>query len=285
MRTIVHISDLHFPLVDPHVISTLANTINGLAPDLVVISGDLTQRARRSQFKKAAAFFDALTPTRLVVPGNHDVPMFNIPMRLLMPFWEYRRYISENLEPVFEDSEMMVVGLNSVRTVLFSDEGRLNITQADRGAERISRAADGVIKIIVTHHPFDVPQGEPQDKMIGRSRMAMERLAHVGTDIFLAGHLHVSHVGGTATRYKIAGHSALLVQAGTMSTRERGEPNTFNVIRIVNSEHVTIDRLAWNAAASSFLPCWHGEFQQSHHEWSALPAASQKTAQDLRIGG
>ncbi len=269
MRTIVHISDLHFPLVDPRVMSSLATTINAVAPDLVVISGDLTQRARASQFKAAAAFLAELRPPRLVVPGNHDVPMFNIPMRLLAPFAGYLKYIAEDLEPVFEDAEILVVGLNSVRTVLFSDEGRLNVAQADRGAERLRRAPDGTIKIIVTHHPFDVPQGEPQDKMIGRSRMAMERLASVGADIFLAGHLHVSHVGGTATRYKIAGHSALLVQAGTMSTRERGEPNSFNVMRIANGERVEIDRLAWNESSGTFVACWRGEFQQTNHEWSA----------------
>ena len=269
MRTIAHISDLHFPLVDPRVMASLAKTINNAAPHLVVVSGDLTQRARRSQFIAAAAFLKTLQPPVLVVPGNHDVPMFNIPARLITPFAGYRKYIAEDLEPVFEDAEMLVVGLNSVRTVLFSDEGRLNVGQADRGAARLKRAAAGVMKIIVTHHPFDVPQGEPQDKMIGRSRMAMERLAHVGADIFLAGHLHVSHVGGTATRYHIAGHSALLVQAGTMSTRERGEPNSFNFIRIANSEHVTIDRMAWDESSAAFRVCWQGAFRQAGGEWSS----------------
>jgi len=269
MRVIVHASDLHFPLVDRRMMSALAETINTMAPHLVVISGDLTQRARRGQFQQAAAFLKRIQPPILVVPGNHDVPMFNIPARLITPFAGYKRYIREDLEPVFSDDEMMVVGLNSVRTVLFSDEGRLNVGQADSGAAKLSHAAPGVIKIIVTHHPFDVPEGAPEDKMIGRSRMAMERLAHVGTDIFLAGHLHISHVGGTATRYKIAGHSALLVQAGTMSTRERGEPNSFNVIRIESSERVAIDRMAWNESTGAFGVCWHGAFRQTAGEWSA----------------
>lgn len=269
MRTIAHLSDLHFPIVDPRVIASLTTTINGLAPDLVVVSGDLTQRARRSQFVAAATFLSSLSSPRLVVPGNHDIPMFNIPARLFTPFASYRKYIAEDLEPVFDDAEMLVVGANSVRTMLFSDEGRLNEAQADRAAARLQRAADGVIKIVVTHHPFDVPDGARERKMIGRSRMAMERLAHAGADIFLAGHLHISHVGGTATRYKIAGHSALLVQAGTMSTRERGEPNSFNVIRIADRERVKIERLAWNASTDTFEICWSGQFSHVRHEWSA----------------
>lgn len=269
MRTIVHTSDLHFPHVDPRVISALADWINNLSPDLVVISGDLTQRARRSQFVEASTFIKSIRPPLLVVPGNHDVPMFNVTARVLTPFAGYREHIADDLEPVFDDPEMLVVGLNSVRTVLFSDEGRLNVSQADRAAERLRGAAPSAMKIVVTHHPFDVPKGARQDKMIGRSRMAMERLAAAGTDIFLAGHLHISHVGGTATRYRIAGHSALLVQAGTMSTRHRGEPNSFNVIHINDRDTVTIDRMAWNPLTSGFTNYWQGAFQLTNGEWAA----------------
>lgn len=269
MRTIVHTSDLHFPRVDTRVMAELATCINGLAPDVVVVSGDLTQRARRSQFLQAAAFLHSLEPRVLVVPGNHDVPMFNIPARLFSPFAGYRKYIAEDMEPVFEDAELLVVGLNSVRTVLFSDKGRLNIAQADRGAERLRLATPDMVKIIVTHHPFDVPPGAGQAKMIGRSRVAMERLAAAGADLFLAGHLHVSHVGHTATRYQIAGHSALLVQAGTMSTRERGEPSSFNVIRIADRQNVMIDRMAWTASSSTFTRDWQGTFRLSDGEWAA----------------
>lgn len=269
MRTIVHTSDLHFPRVDARMIAALTTCINDLAPDLVVVSGDLTQRARRSQFLQAAAFLKSLTPRVLVVPGNHDVPMFNIPARMLSPFAGYRQHIAEDLEPVFEDSEMVVVGLNSVRTVLFSDEGRLNVAQAERGADRLRQATPDVVKIIVTHHPFDVPHGAREDKMIGRSRMAMERLAAAGADIFLAGHLHVSHVGGTAARYQIAGHSALLVQAGTMSNRERGESNSFNVLRLSDRTSVSIDRLAWDQSTCTFTVRWTGTFRLTSGAWAA----------------
>lgn len=268
MRTIVHTSDLHFPRVDPRMMTVLATWINQVSPDLVVVSGDLTQRARRSQFLQAAAFLHSLHPPLLVVPGNHDVPMFNIPARVLTPFAGYRTHIAEELEPVFDDPEMLVVGLNSVRTVLFSDEGRLNVSQADRAAAALRAADTGAMKIVVTHHPFDVPAGARQDKMIGRSRMAMEKLAAAGTDIFLAGHLHISHVGGTATRYRIAGHSALLVQAGTMSTRHRGEANSFNVIRINDRDTVTIDRMAWDPSTSVFASYWQGAFRLTAGEWA-----------------
>src|SRR5690606_14590901 len=118
-------------------------------------------------------------------------------------FAGYRRYIADDMEPVFEDAELLVVGLNSVRTALFSDKGRLNEAQTERAARRLQVASPELIKIIVTHHPFDVPPGAGEAKMIGRSRAAMDHLATAGADMFLAGHLHVSHVGHTATRYRI----------------------------------------------------------------------------------
>jgi len=123
------------------------------------------------------------------------------------------------------------VGLNSARSVLFSGAGRLNEGQAARAAAWLQSAPATAIKIVVTHHPFDVPEGHRDDHLAGRSAMAMSRLAKVGADLFLAGHLHVSPVGHTAERYQIAGHCALVVQAGTLSTRHRGEPNLFNLLR------------------------------------------------------
>jgi 3',5'-cyclic AMP phosphodiesterase CpdA len=266
MRTVVHLSDLHFGRVDPRLVPPLVQTIHAIAPHLIAISGDLTQRARRSQFVQAGAFLQQLTFPTIVVPGNHDLPLYNIAARFLSPLTRYRHYIARDLRPVFVDEEMIVVGLNSARSLPFGGGGRLNEEQVEQAAASLRSAAPHVVKIVVTHHPFGLPEGHGEDHLIGRSRMAMEQLARVGADLFLAGHLHVSHVGCTADRYKIAGHSALVVQAGTMSTRGRGERNSFNVVRLARP-HVTVDRYTWDEEHQTFGTSWSGAFQRTPEGW------------------
>jgi 3',5'-cyclic AMP phosphodiesterase CpdA len=267
MQTVVHLSDIHFGRVDPGLVEPLIHTIHSVAPDLVAVSGDFTQRARRAQFREARAFLDRLPFPLLVVPGNHDVPLFNVAARFLDPYGGYRRYISTDLEPVFQNDEMIVVGLNSARALPFSGIGRLNEAQVRRAAARLLDAPSAAMRIVVTHHPFDLPKGYHDEHLIGRSTMAMQQLAAAGADVFLAGHLHVSHVGDTAARYRIAGHSALVVQAGTMSTRQRGELNTVNVLRLARPE-ITIERYSWNPTAGSFHSSWRSAFRQGHDGWS-----------------
>jgi 3',5'-cyclic AMP phosphodiesterase CpdA len=267
MRTIVHVSDLHFGRVDPRLVPPLVQTIHAIAPHLIAVSGDLTQRARRSQFAQARAFLQQLPFPKIVVPGNHDVPLYNVAARLLGPLTRYRHYIARDLKPVFVDEEMIVVGLNSVRSALFGGGGRLNEEQVGRAASCLQTAAPHVVKIVVTHHPFGLPEGHGEEHLIGRSRMAMEQLARVGADLFLAGHLHVSHAGCTAERYKIAGHSALVVQAGTMSTRGRGERNSFNVVRLARP-HISVERYTWDEERQTFRTSWSGAFQQTPEGWS-----------------
>jgi 3',5'-cyclic AMP phosphodiesterase CpdA len=266
MRTIVHLSDIHFGRVDPRLVAPLVRTVQEIAPDLVAISGDLTQRARRRQFEQARAFLDQLPAPQLVVPGNHDVPLFNLAARFLNPYGGYRRHIAEDLEPVFEDAEMIAVGLNSARSLQLHGGGRLNETQVARAAARLRAAPPGAMRIVVTHHPFDLPAGHRLDELIGRSGMAMPQLAAAGADLFLAGHLHVSHVGHTAERYHTPGHSALVVQAGTLSTRGRGEVNAINVVRLA-PPRITIERYSWNEAAKGFQSTWTGDFQRTADGW------------------
>ena len=143
-----------------------------------------------------------------------------------------------------------MIGLNSARALITGGRGRLNMEQIERRRRGCVPLPPAPIKVIVTHHPFDLPEGYPTEHLVGRASMAMQRFAEAGADLFLAGHLHVSHVGHTAERYNIAGHSALVVQAGTLSTRGRGELNTFNVLRIGRPE-MTIERYSWEDGQSA----------------------------------
>lgn len=266
MATIAHLSDIHFGRVDSRIIEPLVRTIEAVSPDLVAVSGDLTQRARRSQFREAREFLDKLRFPVLVVPGNHDVPLFNLAARFIDPYGGYRRYIQKNLEPVYESAEVIAVGLNSARPFPFHGGGRINERQAAWAAARLQSAPDGQVKIVVTHHPFDLPETHGDEHLIGRSDMAMRQLADAGADVFLAGHLHVSHVGHTATRYRIAGHSALVVQAGTLSTRGRGELNTINLLRLTRKQ-IQIERYTWDESGHVFKSSWIRVFHRTPEGW------------------
>jgi len=268
MRTVVHLSDLHFGRVDPAIIAPFTERITAIRPDLIAVSGDLTQRARRRQFQRAAAFLDSLPFEKVIVPGNHDVPFFNLPARLFNPFGGYRRWISPNLEPAYVDDEVAVIGLNSARALITRGRGRLNDEQIAAAVERMRRLPPAPIKVIVTHHPFDLPEGFRAEHLLGRASVAMKRFAEVGADLFLAGHLHVSHIGHTADRYNIAGHSALVVQAGTLSTRGRGELNSFNVLRIARPK-LTIERYTWKTGGRAFDLSYTGTFRHTPDGWTA----------------
>jgi len=266
MTTVAHLSDIHFGRVEPRLIAALVRTITAVEPKLVAISGDLTQRARRQQFLEARRFLDLLPFPLLVVPGNHDVPLFNIPVRLLNPYGAYRRHIQRDLEPTFESEEMIPVGLNSALAFPFHGGGRLNEAQVARAAGRLRSGGNRAVKVVVTHHPFDLPATHADEHLIGRADMAMRELAEAGADVFLAGHLHVSHVGTTATRYQLGGRSALIVQAGTMSTRYRGELNTLNVLDLTR-DRIAIRRHTWDEPAGAFQVSWERSFDRAPDGW------------------
>ena len=269
MRTLVHLSDLHFGRVDRQVIEPLIKTIGEIKPDLVAVSGDLTQRARSSQFVEARVFLDALPKPQIVVPGNHDIPLHNIFARFLQPLNKYRFYITEDLQPSYADEEMVVVGLSTARSLTIKG-GRINHEQVARVREKLCSFPDEVVKILVTHHPFDLPAGHSERDLVGRAQMAMHGLAECGADLFLSGHLHLTYSGHTAKRYNIEGHSALVVQAGTAtSTRGRGEANSFNVLRL-DHPRIAVERLSWNNETASFVMASEEHFRHSIDGWARL---------------
>ena len=265
MRVIVHLSDIHFGRIDLTTVQPLAAAISRIRPDLLAVSGDLTQRARRTEFAQARRFLDSLPFPRLVVPGNHDVPLYNVFTRFLRPLARYTHAITSNLAPVHRDEEMIVVGVNTARSWTWG-EGRINAAQVDEIVDRLGGVPDGLIRIVVTHHPFDLPEGVKEKRLLGRAVMAMRKLSSAGADLFLAGHLHVSHIGHTAERYNIEGHSALVVQAGTVSTRSRGEHPSFNVVR-VERPTIAVERLVWNPERRIFEEAAASHFRHTPTGW------------------
>jgi 3',5'-cyclic AMP phosphodiesterase CpdA len=276
VRTLLHLSDLHFGRVDPATLEPLLAAAKEIRPDVVIVSGDLTQRARGWQFRQARDFLAALPLPQIVVPGNHDVPLYNVALRFVDPLANYRRYVTEDLEPFYRDDEIAVAGINTARSLTFKG-GRINERQVARVRERLCALPENVSRVIVTHHPFDLPEGRAKADLVGRARMAMEAFVACGADVIASGHLHVSHTAHTAIRYRIPGRSALVVQAGTAtSTRERGEPNSFNVIAVERAR-ISVERRVWRAADRVFVPAARETFDRTAEGWErATPEESAK---------
>jgi 3',5'-cyclic AMP phosphodiesterase CpdA len=237
MKTVVHLSDLHFGRIDQPRIAPLLETIKSIKPEMVVISGDLTQRATKKEFAEAKAFLDSLSLPIFTVPGNHDIPLYHIFRRLFTPFNYYKNFISSDLAPFYVDDEIALIGINSARSIAVSS-GRINKAQIEKIEKIVEDIPEDIVRIAVCHHPFELPVLSPTHhkhthKIIGRSKMAMERLAKLKIDIFLSGHLHLHYISETTERYKIKNYNALLVQAGTaISKRIRSKPVSFNVLRV-----------------------------------------------------
>lgn len=270
MSKIVHISDVHFGREDAAVVECLVEKIVEIDPQVVVASGDLTQRARRSQFTSARAFLDRLPKPQIVVPGNHDVPLYNFVGRFAHPLDNYKRYITENLEPFFLSDMLAIAGVNTARSMTIKG-GRISAKQVALIRQRMTGLSDTLLKIVVTHHPFDVPEGRDEDDIVGRAREAMPLIAESGADVFLSGHLHVSHIGHSARRYRLeSGRSALIIQAGTAaSTRERGEENSFNLLEW-DRPVLSVRRFQCSIPTAGFYLATDEQFTQTAVGWERL---------------
>jgi 3',5'-cyclic AMP phosphodiesterase CpdA len=249
MARIAHLSDLHFGAHDPALVEAVAIRIDEEKPDLVVISGDFTQRARTEQFQQACDFLQQLRDAGhevLGVPGNHDVPLYDVLRRFLSPLTRYRRFIDDELCPHHELKDASVLGINTARSLTFKD-GRINQDQV----EYIRQVFDGPTersRVLVTHHPlFALPVDESGEtgKALGRQELALDIVADAGVDLLLAGHNHrasTHHAPDLVTRAS----STLVVQAGTAtSTRLRDEEQSFNMID-VRADDVTITVQGWD---------------------------------------
>jgi 3',5'-cyclic AMP phosphodiesterase CpdA len=270
LRIIAHLSDLHFGHVDPAIPPVLRAALLDIGPDLLVVSGDLTQRARREQFWQARHFLDSLPFPRVVVPGNHDVPLYNVLARWLRPLEKYKAIISADLEPVYADEEIVALGINTARALTFKN-GRINRRQVDELHERLAAIGPGArVRIVVAHHPFILPEGADPRDLIGRAKMGLSAFAEAEVDLILSGHLHVGRTVVEATPNGAAGPALLLIQAGTAtSTRLRDDMNSFNVLRIAHPE-LTIERLSWDDARAAFAASSLERYRRVSNAWQRV---------------
>ncbi|HEV2295647.1 MAG TPA: metallophosphoesterase [Tepidisphaeraceae bacterium] len=251
MRTIAHISDVHFGKDDPLVAEALIEELHAHKPSLVVMSGDFTQRSRAGQYRRAAEWMKRLPGPQLVVPGNHDIPLFNVFARFFWPLANYRKHITRDLRPMYEDPELLVIGINTARSFTFVrdgfwKDGRISEEQLlDVKLKACDRPPEQ-FKVVVTHHPFIPPPKERPHGIVHGARRALDQFEQCHIDMCLAGHLHMGYSDDVRIHHEAVKRSILSVQAGTaISTRRRSEPNAYNLITI-NGDYVTIQVHAWN---------------------------------------
>ena len=247
MTRIVHLSDLHFGAHDERLVEAVEWQVDELKPDLVVISGDFTQRARTEQFRDACTFLDGLRERGhevLGVPGNHDVPLYDVLRRFLSPLARYRRFIDDTLCPFIELPGVAVLGVNTARSLTFKD-GRINQDQVAFIRETFSRTPNESFRVLVTHHPlFALRVGDEVERAIGRQELALNAIEESGVDMLLAGHAHHASSQDAGDLVTRAG-GVLVVQAGTAtSTRVREQGQSFNTIDIAEGS-ATITIHAW----------------------------------------
>jgi 3',5'-cyclic AMP phosphodiesterase CpdA len=260
MSVVMQISDTHFGTEQADVVEALICMFREEKPELVILSGDITQRARRSQFAAARAFVDRLAPTPLVaIPGNHDIPLLNMGMRLLAPYANYSRAFGDDLEPEFSAPNLLVMGVNTTRPYKHAD-GEVSVAQVQRVAARLMQAAPEQLRIVVTHQPICALLPEDETNVLQGHAGAVRRWAEAGADLVLGGHIHLPYVIPLNERHPYLSRRMWAVQAGTaVSSRLRhGANNSVNLIRYADGQrpalNCSIERWDFEPQTRHFMP-------------------------------
>jgi DNA repair exonuclease SbcCD nuclease subunit len=272
MRTIIHVSDLHFGRIEARTAGHLLVSFKDIKPDLVIISGDITQRAWPREFKEASKFLEGIKEAGLkyfVIPGNHDVESFLKPIsRGFDPYKNYKKYISETVESFYSDQEIAVASINTVRHLRIKN-GHLREEEV-RGVQKwFSGFPPEIAKIVVSHHPLDLPSDKHARKLARKSDIGLELLSFHNIDLYLSGHYHRSSVVTTEERYNKLKYCAIAVQAGTVSKRQRGELQSFNVIR-VSKPDIILETYLFNPIDEIFAKSNIIEFKINQNLWKKM---------------
>lgn len=229
---IAHLSDPHFGTLNPGAEEALLLALRTLAPDLILITGDITQRARRSQFRAAKNFNRQLHPIPIIaIPGNHDIPLMNIFGRLFFPYWGFQRLFTGRVEKDLMIKGVQVVGLNSTSRWRHI-QGDFKIPRIRRRFEKAETGA--IVRIAAFHHPMDCAKGIDEKNLLRGRNEAMEVFDGAKVDLVVGGHIHDPYVDLSTLRYPRFSRAIVLSVAGTcLSWRTRkGAPNSFNIVDV-----------------------------------------------------
>jgi 3',5'-cyclic AMP phosphodiesterase CpdA len=233
MTVLLHISDTHFGTEEAPVVAALQALAKEQKPDGLILSGDITQRARGPQFAAARKFCDSLAiPQVLTLPGNHDIPLYNVAARMFAPYGGYMEAFGRELEPELEFGDVVLIGVNTTRPERHKD-GEVSDRQIARVVQRLQRARREQLRVVVTHQPACVMRAEDEKDRLHNGEAAVQAWAKAGADLVLGGHIHLPFVSDLCARSEGTARPMYCVQAGTaLSHRVRhGSPNSINIIR------------------------------------------------------
>lgn len=262
MTLLLQVSDTHFGTEQAPVVAALERLVAAQRPDVLLLSGDITQRATAAQFAAARAFVDRLqVPKVLAVPGNHDIPLFNLKQRLLQPYARYQRAFGSDLEPEFDSPSVLVLAVNTTRWWRHAD-GEVSTAQIDRVATRLAGATARQWKLVLLHQPVVVTREEDRKNLLHGHAQAVQRWRAAGADIVLGGHIHLPFLlplpapAPDGRRGQATGPVLWALQAGTaVSSRVRADAgNSVNLIRVADSgpRQAAVERWDHDAGLQQF---------------------------------
>jgi 3',5'-cyclic AMP phosphodiesterase CpdA len=257
MTVLLQVSDPHFGTERPEVLEGLQQFARELSPDVVVLSGDITQRATAAQFRAARAFADRLAPAPvLAIPGNHDIPLFDVATRALRPYARFQAAFGSELEPRWDSPDLRVVTLNTTRPWRHKD-GEVSPQQVERVAHAFADAGPRQWRVVVVHQPAAVVRDADAPDLLHGHAHAVQRWCEAGVDLVLGGHIHLPYLVPLHERDASMRRPLWVAQAGTaVSSRVRHEAgNSVNVVRTLVAEEgrrCRVERWDWREASGRF---------------------------------